>query len=144
MGKILAQCHGPGFGAKISSYRAEACGILSVLRYLLQLNHIRERTTTDCEANTLLSHLLVCDNKAIVFRIHKMKQWKRIYPNISMESEWDVLAEIEATLDALAPASQPTFAHIKGHQDRIRHKTDLPLLAQLNCTADKSAERQFQ
>jgi hypothetical protein len=44
-----------------------------------------------------------------------------------MGSEWDVLAEIKATLDALVPASQPTFAHIKGRQDRTRPKTDLPL-----------------
>jgi hypothetical protein len=60
------------------------------------------------------------DNEAIVFRIIELKQWKRVYPNITMESEWDVLAEIKATLDARAPASQPTFAHIKGHQDRTR------------------------
>jgi hypothetical protein len=33
-GEILAQCHGPVYGAKISSHRAY--GILSVLRYLLQ------------------------------------------------------------------------------------------------------------
>jgi hypothetical protein len=60
-----------------------------------------------------------------------------------MESEWEILAEIKATLDALAPDSQHTFANIKGHQDRTRPKTDLPLQAQLNCTGDK-AERQFQ
>jgi hypothetical protein len=61
-----------------------------------------------------------------------------------MESEWDVLAEIKATLDALAPASQPTFADIKGHHDRTRPNTDLLLQAQLNCTADRLAARQFQ
>lgn len=141
-GEILAQCHGPVFGAKISSYRAEAYGILSVLRYLLQLSNIRGNTTT--EANTLLSHPLVCDNKAIVCRINELKKWKRIYPNVTMESEWDVLAEIKVAMDTLAPASQPTFAHIKGHQDRTRPKTDLPLQAQLQCTADKLAEIQFQ
>ena len=141
-GEILAQCHGPVFGAKISSYRAEAYGILSVLRYLLQLSHIRRRTTT--EANTLLSHSLVCDNKAIVSRINELKKWKRVYPNVTMESEWDVLAEIKATLEALAPASQPTFDHIKGHQDRTCPTEDLPLQAQLNCKADKLAERFFQ
>ena len=141
-GEILAQCHGPVFGAKISSYRAEAYGILSVLRYLLQLSHIRGRTTT--EANTILPHPLVCDNKAIVDRINRLKHWKRIYPNVTMESDWDVLAEIKATLEALGPTSQPTFGHIKGHQDSIRPIEELPLQAQLNCKADELAEKQFR
>jgi len=141
-GEILAQCHGPVFGAKISSYRAEAYGILSILRYLLQLSRIRRSTTT--ETNTILSHPLVCDNKAVVHRINELKQWKRIYPNVTMESEWDVLAEIKATLEALTPPSQPTFDHIKGHQDRTCPMEELTLQARLNCRADKLAERHFQ
>jgi hypothetical protein len=42
VGSILAKCHGPTFGAKISSYRSEAYGILSILRYLVRLIHIRQ------------------------------------------------------------------------------------------------------
>ena len=141
-GQTLAQCHGPVFGAKISSYRAEAYGILSVLRYLLQITRIRERTNT--EANIIRSHPLVCDNRAIVIRINELKGWNKIYPNVTMESEWDALAEIKATLEALGTASQPTFAHIKGHQDSIHPIAELPLQAQLNCKADELADRQFQ
>jgi hypothetical protein len=59
-----------------------------------------------------------------------------------MESEWDVLAEIKAALDALAPASQPTFAHFKGYQDRTRPKADVPLQAQLNCAAQTKIGRE--
>ena len=61
--------------------------------------------------------------------------------NVTMESELDVLAEMKTTLDALAPASQLTFDHIKGHQDGTCPTEDLPLQAQLNCQADKLAER---
>ena len=130
-GQILAHCHGPVFGAKISSYRSEAYGILSVLRFLLKLSQLRGGDNGD--ANQLLSHTLLCDNRSLILRINDLKQWKRVYPNVTMEPEWDVLAEIRATLQDLNPVSQPTFEHIKGHQD-------LPLQAQLNCKADKLAE----
>jgi hypothetical protein len=137
-GEILAQCYGPVLGAQISSYRAEAYGILSVLRFLLHLNHLRR--SANGEVNELLSHTLVCDNRSIILRINQLQQWRRIYPNATMESEWDVLAEIRETLHQFELSSQPTFQHIKGHQDQLRPLADLSLEAQLNCTADKLAE----
>jgi len=141
-GEILAECHGPVFGAKISSYRAEAYGILSVLRFLLHLHQLRR--SANCEADALLSHVLVCDNRSIILRIKELQQWTRIYPNATMESEWDVLAEIRATLQHFDLHSQPIFQHIKGHQDRLRPLADLSLEARLNCKADKLAETYLQ
>jgi len=137
-GEILAQCHGPVFGAKLSSYRAEAYGILSVLRFLLRLKQLRR--SANGEANELLSHTLVCDNRSIILRINQLQQWRRIYPNATMESEWDVLVEIRETLQQFEISSQPIFQHIKGHQDRLRPLADLSLEAQLNCKAYKLAE----
>jgi hypothetical protein len=88
----------------------------------------------------VLSHTLVCDNRSIILRINQLQQWRRIYPNATMESEWDVLVEIRETLQQFEISSQPIFQHIKGHQDRLRPLADLSLEAKLNCKADKLAE----
>jgi hypothetical protein len=57
-----------------------------------------------------------------------------------MESEWDILAEIRATLNHLTLESSPSFEHIKGHQDDRVPLEELPLSAQMNCEADKWAD----
>jgi hypothetical protein len=55
---------------------------------------------------------------------------------VTMEAEWDVIAEIKATLTQLHPTSQPTLEHIEGHQDLLKPREELSLKAQLNCQAD--------
>jgi hypothetical protein len=72
---MLAKCNGPIFGAKISSYRSEAYGILSVLRFLLRLSQIHSSS-----GGTISSHLLVCDNKGVVSCITELKTWTEVYP----------------------------------------------------------------
>jgi hypothetical protein len=141
-GNILAKCYGPVYGYKISSYRAEAYGILSLLRYLLRLSQIRQQNSQ--ESSKILSHILLCDNEGIVKRTNIIKEWPFIYPNVTMEAEWDVLAEIRATLAALTPDSQPILEHIKGHQDKTKPREELSLKAQLNCQVDDLADEYLQ
>lgn len=141
-GNILAKCNGPVFGYKISSYRAEAYGILSLLRFLLRLRRIRQPNPE--EPNKILPHVLLCDNEGVVKRINIIKEWPLIYPNVTMEAEWDVLAEIREALAELTPASQPTLEHIRGHQDKTKPREELPLKAQLNCQCDDLANEYLQ
>ena len=149
-GTILAQCKGPVFGAKITSYRAEGYGILSVLRFLArmkQVHHTGEQMNQmedDSSANRIFKHDLVCDNKSMVNKVKEIIHYKTVYPNATMDSEWDVLAEIRATMLELLEVGQPTMDHIKGHQDREKPFEQLSLKAQLNCRADWLADEYLQ
>ena len=60
-------------------------------------------------------------------------------PNSTSAADYDVLAEIWATRDLIAPAPCPFVLHIKGHQDKKTDYDLLPLPAQLNVGADKLA-----
>ena len=78
---------------------------------------------------------LVCDNQVLVKMIARITAYSTIYPNMTMEAEWDCLAQILLTIKALNTMA-PTIDHIKGHQDESTPYEELPLLAQLNCDAD--------
>ena len=58
-----------------------------------------------------------------------------MYPNTTLEAEWDCLAQILETTKELGSVA-PSLAHIKGHQDKNTQYEELPLLAPLNCDAD--------
>ena len=150
-GTRLATCAGPAFGAKPSSYRAEAYGMLSILRFLLRLGEY-------CADALYPNILLVCDNLSLVRNVlHHQHPLEAEYlldedwsptdsddllqslknPSSTMASDWDVLNEICCTLDELP--FRPTIRHIKGHQDRDTEYTQLSLSAQLNVDADAQA-----
>jgi len=75
-----------------------------------------------------------------VKKIREIIKYKSIYPNSTMESDWDILAEIRSSMLELSAKQYPTIRHIKGHQDAHRPFKDLSLPAQLNCKADALAE----
>jgi hypothetical protein len=108
-----------------------------------RINRVRANSggTIEPESSGVLrNHPLVCDNKSIVNKINEIIQYDKVYPNVTMASEWDVLAEIRAAMLELTAEGQPTISHIKGHQDRKTPFAKLPLKAQLNCRADWLAE----
>ena len=80
-------------------------------------------------------HLVSCDNQALIKTISKTTKYNMIFPNTTMEPEWDCLAQILATIQQLK-AITPTMEHVRGHQDEQTLYEELPLLAQLNCNAD--------
>jgi hypothetical protein len=102
-----------------------------------------ERGVGIMEEDTLCSHPLLSDNKSMVNKVNEIVQYDKIYPNATMESEWDILAEIRPTMRELA-SSRPSLSHIKSHQDRKKRLEELPLQAQLNCRADWLAEEYLQ
>ena len=63
-----------------------------------------------------------------------------VAPNSTIASEWDVLAEIWATLEPYRKQDRPKFAWEKGHQDKKKPFHKLSLRAQLNVEADQLAD----
>jgi hypothetical protein len=131
-GRRLARCAGPCFGLRLNSYRAEGYGLLSVCRFLLNL---KQRFNINMQQASVF-----CDNKSMVNRtIKSPRNLNRIFPNETLSAEWDVLMEIWYTRYQFGQYEQPTFSHIKGHQDRKKPYAELSLAAQLNVDADALA-----
>lgn len=147
----------PGHG--MSSYRAEAWGMLSVLRFLLRLK------TQNLFDITSAQWFLECDNLSLITRVSKislatqqpaytdedssesMEQMSATYYVRYLQAnplipEWDILNAI-LQISSLFKLCQVT--HIRGHQDTTNN-TDTPLSysAQLNIRCDKLAEQAHQ
>ena len=137
-GRRLARCHGPVFGHAISSYRAEGYGMLSFLRFLFHMVRLHGHS----EAPIIPPHL-VCDNKSLIETVSKVMTYPHIYPNTTMDAEWDCIAQIVTTMKTFDDRT-PTIDHVKGHQDDRTPYEELPLSAQLNCDADSYANLYIQ
>ena len=133
-GHRLVQCSGPAFGRKVTSFRAEGYGLLSATRFLLRMQEIYG--TPD---EILATHEVICDNQSFIQVNIKYTKYDKIFPNSTMASEWDIIAEIRQTHHDI-PVNKPTFHHVKGHQDNDTPYEELPLRAQLNVDADQLAE----
>ena len=133
-GTRLAQCRGPAFGSNQTSYRAEGYGMLSCLRFL----HHLHSTTSD----NLKSTGIWCDNESMVDRTNEWphRDFLTLHPNKTLDSDYDVLAEIWDTLQGLPQNNKPTIRHVKGHQDSNKAYDELGLKAQLNVNADALAD----
>ncbi len=130
----LATCNGPVYGYKATSYRAEGYGILSGCQFILQLRQIHQVAIP-------WEWTLICDNESMVKKAQMDPAMDRIFPQSTLDSDWDVLAEIWTTITMLRnDSSRPTVKHIKGHQDDTRSYHELSLNAQLNVDADKLAD----
>ena len=135
-GNRLVQCSGPARGHRISSYRSEGYGMLSVFRFLDRI-HVYCEQSINAKAVTV-----VCDNKSMVQQVAELiptsattyttdsETHRSLTP---LQPEWDLLQEIWHTI-----RTWDSFAvvHVKGHQDRHRRYQDLDLHAQLNVDAD--------
>ena len=84
---------------------------------------------------------LLCDNKSIGKVINKRCTFKTIFPNATLVSDADILAEARRLLLEMDEICRPTIEHIKGHQDKNKSYEELPLRAQLNIDADALADQ---
>lgn len=142
-------------GTNMSSYRAEAWGVLSVLRFLDRI------TRLNLFDFTTVSWFLECDNLALVKNLNKMEQSVKFpnYPGPNapapeaqmsahhyikflqanpLTSDWDILISI-FHLSYLFKSCQ--VRHIKGHQDRNTQKASLDFSARLNIRCDVIASQ---
>ncbi|KAG7338978.1 hypothetical protein IV203_016255 [Nitzschia inconspicua] len=106
-GTTITEGSGPAYGSPMDSYRAEAYGKCSILRFLFLLREY-------CDLTLAPTHVY-CDNQALVDHVNEAREQSRPqYPNEALKSSLDVLQAV-VRLAKLLP--QITFHHIKGHQN---------------------------
>lgn len=143
-GQRVLRGSGPVRGGRISSYRAEAYGVLAAVRFI---HHVMKYTSMSIPFHGQMA----CDNKAIVQQVSTFLPTpvlgndgqtsttgvRRHFTLDPLAPEWDLLIEIYHTV--CDTWTDTTIQHVKGHQDQDAEKGDLPLLAQLNIEADQLA-----
>ncbi len=134
-GQRIASCAGPAPGSKDLSFRAEAYGMLSMVRFLLHLFSF-------CDAHQTWQTQLSTDNQPLLQRIIEYQQYKTYFPSATSSADWDVVQAISTTCAKLHIV--PFFQHVKGHQDDKTAYGNLPLEAQLNVDADHEAGSYYQ
>ena len=128
-GKRLANGWGP-CNARSSSLRAEAAGMLAVTVFV---GSIQECLYHPIE-NTPIE--FSCDNKTLINRMIDRKTYKNVYPLMQLLPEMDVTEEIWH--QQKSHSINPTFCHVKGHQDGKNTFDSLSLPAQENCHCNQS------
>ena len=162
-GERLVRAYGPARGKDPTSYRAEAYGLLSVLRFLVQIQEFCQIpgppewqwtvTSDNLSMVDVINGTTVEGNPQL--NLHDWTQWNANssdvddvdqitsanstngQPNPTLEPEWDVLHEIQWAFSRQLHGG--IIVHTKGHQDDKAKYDTLPLLAQLNIDADELA-----
>jgi hypothetical protein len=141
IGERVATGMGPARGSCPTSYRAEACAMLSVLRFLIRLAEYTDMFEQ-------WTGVLVSDSESVLNTLHgkaplaQATDTRNTVPPTApiildvLCPDWDVLIEIQMAMSRLPGV---TMQFIKGHQDRTAAYLRLPLLAQLNVDADHMA-----
>ena len=136
----LAFGMGPVHGRSMNSYRAEAYGLLSILRFLIR---IKEYTgmhdpwvgVLATDSQSVLDTLQVGD-KDMQEEDTPIDLDKGQVVLDCLRPEWDILIEIQSALQSLRHVR---LQYVRGHQDRKKPYQSLDLLGQLNVDADKQA-----
>jgi hypothetical protein len=132
----------PARGRALHSYRAEACGLMSVLRFL-----IRYRKFTHSHADW--PGILATDAQSVLDTLRgKDRDPQAVDTPVDLDAgkvvldvlcpEWDVLIEIQAATK-LIPHLR--IHYVKGHQDQDKAYEKLNLMGQLNVDADEQARK---
>ena len=140
-GERLATGMGPARGRLPQSYRAEAYGMLSLLRFLLR---IKEFTVM----HEPWVGILATDSQSVLDTLQEGDhdpQEQDVPVDLDrgevvldcLRPDWDILIEKQSALKRLPRVS---LQYVKGHQDRTTPYTALDLMGQLNVDADKQAE----
>jgi hypothetical protein len=114
-----------------SSYRAEAYGMLSLLRFLY---HVSKNITTP----TLSAMQISTDSKSLIQKVTQYHQFDHYYSNTTLEPDWDVLQIICTTNKSLP--FKLKLIHVKGHQD-CQSNHSLSIEAKLNIISDSIATK---
>jgi hypothetical protein len=133
-GGRVASAMGPARGAKMDSYRAECTGMLSFLRFLINMSSYTNnvdgfwRGVIGTDSQSMLDRLFVKEANA--------SAPKQLAILDVLDPEWDLLVEIQ---EALRDLPGVDLVYVKGHQDDRKEYAMLPLMTQLNVDADRLA-----
>ena len=129
-GQRIARNHGPAYGSRTSSFRAEAYGLLS---YLCLVHRAFEYTCHDLPSGLQI----YTDAESVLKTLPKMLDWPFYFPSKTLAPEWDVLQAIVTKMQAYSV--RPILQWVEGHQDDKVAYNRRSLPAQLNVDADKMA-----
>jgi hypothetical protein len=107
----------------MTSYRAEAFGMLAILRFLIQMAEFTEMSyqwtgVIGTDSQSLLDTLCGKDETRLERDRDEHINMRGATAVIDCACpDWDILIEIQ---DALSKLSGITLQHVKGHQDRDR------------------------
>ena len=139
-GQRVAAGMGPASGSKPTSYRAEAYGMLSLLRFLIR---IKEYTSMHFQWEGIIA----TDSQSLLDTLNgvdELTQHDNFSPSTAegtvvldvLAPDWDVLIEIQKSMEQLPRIK---LEYVKGHQDRDTPYPQLSQMAQLNVDADAKA-----
>ena len=135
-GERAALGRGPSLGPRQNSFRAECYGMLSIMRFLIQL-----AAYTDMIEGW--EGVIATDSESLLRTLgvkpgidgYSLSTYGPVILD-PLQPEWDVLIGIQKSMDQLPHVK---LAFVKGHQDKHRAYEQLPLLGQLNVDADAAA-----
>lgn len=136
-GDKVATGMGPARGPRPSSYRAEAYGLLSILRFLIRIAEFTKQTTPwkgilATDSQSVLKTLGGSDNQFAEKDEPVNIDGNQVVLDV-LCPDWDILIEIQ---HALRDLPDLMLKFIRGHQDDTIEYEKLPLLARLNVDAD--------
>jgi hypothetical protein len=145
-GEHLASNMGPVRGRTVHSYRAEAYGVLSLLRFLIHIGRYTQMHDpwTGTLATDGQSMLDTLEGKENAKRRRAGEPVDLDYNKVVLDvlsAEWDVLNEIQHSLRILPKVK---LEYVRGHQDRLESYDALPITARLNIEADRIASQYHQ
>jgi hypothetical protein len=109
-GRTLVENLGPSFG-RPSSHRAECTGCLSGALLLYHLQQFTQITRT-----ISVPVVAISDNQGMIHSLQDRATYKTVYPNATLQPDWDLLEEIHATYSKTNIQSL-TYRWVRGHQD---------------------------
>jgi hypothetical protein len=134
-GLRLIQCNGPAYGYRPTSFRAEGYGLLSVIRFIyFSKRHWGWQN----------QYSVICDNESMIKVMTEQFKVDDAYPNHTLSAEWNIIAEMKATLAKEELWNNIQFSHIKGHADKDKSYDKLTIQQQWNVDADKLAGAYIQ
>lgn len=125
------QATGSVHGEGLTSYRAEALGIL---HGILAVHHLRVNKKHS------ITMEIVCDNEAVLKMINKFLHSSTVLLKVHNISDSDVMMEIKQVL--VSEHTTIITRHVKGHADRSTN-VELTLLEKLNIECDKRAASRY-
>lgn len=131
-GQIWVTIMGPALG-NTSSHRAECTGCLAGAVFLRRLQLFTGRSLHPCTPVVTMS-----DNKGMIDTLNERATYSEVYANSTLRSDWDLLEETHQTYASLCLRAHQ-YEWVKGHQDSSTSFTSLPIEAQFNVQADRSA-----
>ena len=139
-----AQGMGPAPGSKPTSYRAEAYGMLSIMRFLIRIAaftdmHFQWKGIICTDSQSLLDTLNGKDVDPQADEAPLDIHGSEVVLD-ELCPDWDILIEIQIAKKELPDVR---LQYVQGHQDRTRQYNSLDQFGQLNVDADRKAA-QFQ